>query len=45
MAAQLILTKGPFRRGDARWSAWATISLPTPVSPRTSTVTSVGPTS
>ena len=36
-AAQLISTNGPAARGEARWMARANTSLPTPVSPRSST--------
>ena len=41
IAAQLIARKGPLARGESSWSAVATISLPEPVSPRTSTLASV----
>jgi hypothetical protein len=43
-AAQLMARNGPARRGDSAWSARATSSLPVPVSPRTSTVSSVAAT-
>ena len=41
-AAQLRATKGLLFRGLFWWMAWATSSLPVPVSPCTSTVASVG---
>src|SRR6184192_4312458 len=41
IAAQLTLTNGPSRRVEAAWIARATRSLPTPLSPRISTVASV----
>ena len=43
-AAQLTLTIRWLRRGLWRWMAWATSSLPVPVSPRMSTEESVGAT-
>ena len=43
-AAQLTLTIRWSRRGLSRWMAWATSSLPVPVSPRMSTEESVGAT-
>ena len=43
-AAQLSLTSGRARRGLRLWIAWATSSLPTPVSPCSSTVLVVGAT-
>ncbi len=36
-AAQLSAMKGPFARGESRWTVRASTSFPTPVSPRTST--------
>ena len=44
MAAQLTLTKGPSLRRLKRWTARATNSLPVPVSPKISTVASLGAT-
>ena len=41
MAPQLTPRKGFFARGPALWMARATISLPVPLSPVTSTGTSV----
>src|SRR5262245_33244737 len=38
MAAQLILMKGLFARGELRWISKATSSLPVPLSPWMSTV-------
>ena len=43
-AAQLILTNGRARRGEAAWMARAASSLPVPRSPRSRTVTSVSAT-
>ena len=40
-AAQLTATNGPFLRGPLKCSAFATSSLPVPLSPVTSTLTSV----
>ena len=37
-------TKGSLRRGDSSWSALATSSFPVPVSPVTTTETSMGAT-
>ena len=42
MAAQLTCTSAPFLRGDWRWMARATSSLPVPLSPVMSTVAGVG---
>ncbi len=44
MAAQLIFTKGPSRRGLLKWMAPAIISLPVPDSPVMRTVASAGAT-
>jgi hypothetical protein len=44
IAAQLTATKRFAARGERSWIARATSSLPVPVSPRTSTVASVGAT-
>ncbi|MNI71961.1 hypothetical protein D3C73_1278740 [compost metagenome] len=43
-AAQLRLMIGLSARGEAAWMAWATNSLPTPVSPVINTVRSLPPT-
>ena len=43
-AAQFTLTSGLFRRGERWWIARDTSSLPTPLSPRISTVTSLSAT-
>ena len=43
-AAQFTFTITRLPRGLSRWIAWAISSLPVPVSPRTSTVASVGAT-
>ena len=45
MAPQLIARKRSSRRGLARWSAFATSSLPVPLSPTISTFERVGATS
>ena len=44
MAAQFTLTSGREQRWDRPWIACATSSFPVPVSPRISTVVSVGAT-
>jgi hypothetical protein len=44
MAAQFTATNGPVPRGERRWISRATSSLPVPVSPWSSTVTSVAAT-
>ena len=44
MAPQFTATKGPSRRRLIAWTVPATSSLPVPVSPMTSTGTSVGAT-
>ena len=41
MAAALMLTKGRPARGEAPWMAWASNSLPVPVSPSSSTAASL----
>ena len=41
-APQLIVTNGPSARPDSPWMAFATSSLPVPLSPVTSTVELVG---
>jgi hypothetical protein len=41
MAPQLSATYGPSARRDVSWMAWATTSLPVPVSPRINTLQSV----
>ena len=40
-APQLTATNGPLRRGERAWIAWATTSLPVPLSPVRSTVASL----
>jgi len=40
MAPQLTATKGLAARGLARWMAWASSSLPAPLSPSSSTLAS-----
>ena len=40
MSATSTATKGPFARGLAAWIAWASTSLPVPVSPSSSTAVS-----
>ena len=44
MAAQLTVTKGALARRLLKWIAWATSSLPVPLSPVTSTGASVSAT-
>ncbi len=44
MAAQFTLIKGPWLRRLMRWIAWATSSLPVPVSPKMRTVASLAET-
>jgi hypothetical protein len=44
MAVQLIFTSGRSRRGEWKWMARAIRSLPTPLSPASSTVARVGAT-